>query len=617
MIQDSLRIWADKAPYPGQIVRFQKKFTAASGEITLQLCCDTDYIAFINGSRVAYGQFPNYPARRYYDTVDVTPFCRAGENTLTVTVRYEGLDTSCHIDIGAGLSFCLIQNGEVLAQSDDSVLAGEDGDYVQGITRRITGQLGAAVDMQAEGETRLAPCAAAPITFELCPRPVKKLQELPFKAAVPVAGKPRIFDLGREEAGYLNLTLLCEKDETVTLSYGEHLCDGEVRRKIGDRDFSLNFYCKAGENHFENRFIRLGGRYLQVSGSCEIREIGLVPVLYPLTEKPRFLNGTDGRIYDTCVRTLRLCMHEHYEDCPWREQALYVLDSRNQMKCGYVAFEETDFQKQMLLFMRNGQNPDGMLDLTFPTRMTCAIPSFSVMYPVSVYEYAEATGDTSLIPDVLPTIRKIIALFEGHIDDTGLIANPGNGRWNFYEWIPENCDRPEGEHDLILNTMFILALRCYKKLCDRAGEPCTVNDGDLAAAVIRHLFDGETGLFRNALEGEPAYTRLGNAVAVLCGLGDERTARAVKLCEGLSDATLSMQGFIYDAVLQAFPDEGEFVLNDIRKNYGYMLEQGATSFWETIVGQSDFGNAGSLCHGWSALPIYYYDKLLRKGAKTK
>ena len=37
-----------------------------------------------------------------------------------------------------------------------------------------------------------------------------------------------------------------------------------------------------------------------------------------------------------------------------------------------------------------------------------------------------------------------------------------------------------------------------------------------------------------------------------------------------------------------------------------MLYQGATSFWETEEGASDFGHAGSLCHGWSAMPAYFY-----------
>lgn len=29
------------------------------------------------------------------------------------------------------------------------------------------------------------------------------------------------------------------------------------------------------------------------------------------------------------------------------------------------------------------------------------------------------------------------------------------------------------------------------------------------------------------------------------------------------------------------------------------------TFWETELGAADFGGAGSLCHGWSAIPVYY------------
>ena len=37
-----------------------------------------------------------------------------------------------------------------------------------------------------------------------------------------------------------------------------------------------------------------------------------------------------------------------------------------------------------------------------------------------------------------------------------------------------------------------------------------------------------------------------------------------------------------------------------------MLFQGAATFWETDKGLRDFDGAGSLCHGWSGIPIYLY-----------
>ena len=71
-----------------------------------------------------------------------------------------------------------------------------------------------------------------------------------------------------------------------------------------------------------------------------------------------------------------------------------------------------------------------------------------------------------------------------------------------------------------------------------------------------------------------------------------------------------MLPFKYDALLAVNAEKyGEYVLADIDKNYTYMLENGATSFWETILGAADFGGAGSLCHGWAAAPILYYHKL--------
>ena len=53
------------------------------------------------------------------------------------------------------------------------------------------------------------------------------------------------------------------------------------------------------------------------------------------------------------------------------------------------------------------------------------------------------------------------------------------------------------------------------------------------------------------------------------------------------------------------------IIKDIEEKYGYMLSCGATTFWETIDGWHAFSDAGSLCHGWSALPAYYLKTLLK------
>ena len=65
--------------------------------------------------------------------------------------------------------------------------------------------------------------------------------------------------------------------------------------------------------------------------------------------------------------------------------------------------------------------------------------------------------------------------------------------------------------------------------------------------------------------------------------------------------------FKYEALLQK-PEYKQFVFDDIARVWGNMLYNGATTFWETDTGAAAFGNAGSLCHAWSATPAYLYMK---------
>ena len=75
---------------------------------------------------------------------------------------------------------------------------------------------------------------------------------------------------------------------------------------------------------------------------------------------------------------------------------------------------------------------------------------------------------------------------------------------------------------------------------------------------------------------------------------------------GLAPITLSMLCFKYDALIKV-DGEGykDYILNNIRTKYKMMLDYGSSTVWETedILTHA----AGSLCHGWSALPVYYYE----------
>ncbi len=75
----------------------------------------------------------------------------------------------------------------------------------------------------------------------------------------------------------------------------------------------------------------------------------------------------------------------------------------------------------------------------------------------------------------------------------------------------------------------------------------------------------------------------------------------------LPPVTLSHGVFKYDAIMTD-PSNKKWMLDDIAEIWGNMLFNGATTFRNTANRASDFKNAGSLCHGWSAVPLHLYHK---------
>ena len=76
----------------------------------------------------------------------------------------------------------------------------------------------------------------------------------------------------------------------------------------------------------------------------------------------------------------------------------------------------------------------------------------------------------------------------------------------------------------------------------------------------------------------------------------------------LMSCSLSMSIYVYEALLKNSEKYRCYVLNEIERIWGKMLFAGADTVWETELGADDFAKAGSLCHGWSAVPVYLFGK---------
>lgn len=599
----------------------------AKGVYHFSVTGDSNYNVYLNDAFVGFGQPADYPHYKVYDTFSFANV-KKGTNRVRVVVWYYGEDTQTYIKDDAGVIFELTKNGEVIYSSSSETKGRLCANYENYRGKNLTRQLGLGYKYiaTAQNKSSFSKCVTRNKGRNFHPRAAEKLE---LRERVPIDIIRRkdcwIIDMKEETVGFLDLAFECDREATVTVCYGEYLTDGgDVNRYLyGNADFSVEYVAKKGRNEYTNCFRRLAGRFLQVFTDAELKieYIGLRPTVYPLEAKAaKFHSEIRNRIYRTSVKTLLSCMHEHYEDCPWREQALYNMDARNEMRCTYAAFGDFRFARANLVLMSQGLRSDGLLSICFPAGRDIPIPSFSMIYPVQVYEYIMHSGDKTILNEVFDTLSTIMHTFIGRIDpEKHLIADFPYPYWNFYEWSKGSANDEQIERkpsdpfvkkfDLILNCEFLYALVYYKKLCELYGKTFAFDDSVVRRAVKETFYVQERGLFKASDIGERYYTALGNSYAILCGLADDNAAETLLAATDIVPITLSMNIFLYDALLQKDKKYKDYILQDIDGKYHRMLAEGATTFWETEEGRHAIAHTGSLCHGWAALPIYYYTLL--------
>jgi len=632
-------IWNGKTAMPDEYAEFYSSFPYEKGDARIAISADSNYAVYINGALAAFGQYADYPYDKVYDEADLRPYCQKGENSLAIVVWYYGTDkTSVYYPGNAGLLFDVFCDGHSVCHSGPHIFSRKSAAYVSRREKIITGQLGYSFfydaaredDWKMGKESGFSESTAVSQTLPLRARPCEKLLlETPREGVLcrTVSPEDLIFDLGINTVGFLRIEAESEEEQTLLISYGEHLADGRVRRKIGTRDFSAEIGLKKGKTLYMNPFRRLGCKFLEVQSEKPLRgiKISVVPTVYPVSEQPRpQLDALEHEIYDICVRTLKLCMHEHYEDCPWREQALYAMDSRNQMLCGYYAFGETRFPRANLELISKDNREDGLLSICYPIRKNLVIPSFSLHYFTACAEYLRYSGDLDFLREIYPKLESVLSVFLSKMKNDGGVLLPfhGNSYWNFYEWrtgLDGDRNTDLSEPDLILNVLLSLALQRMAEIADALSleHGYAKLAAELNRSVRKCFYREDQGLFADRVQNR-SYSVLGNALAVLCGAceNEERGAVCEKLISGgsLIPITLSMKCFLYDALLMTDAAHyREYILSDIKKYYRPMVEYGVGTVWETEKGESDFNRAGSLCHGWSAIPIYYYHILKNDG----
>lgn len=440
-----------------------------------------------------------------------------------------------------------------------------------------------------------------------------------FYAPEDFDGVYMIIDLGRELSGFPYLEIEAGDGAIFDVAYGEHLDDGRVRSYVGERNFAFRYTAKEGRQSFGYYFKRCTGRYLELhvrtNRPFTLYDLSIMHTEYPLElmPYPEGLNDALARkIYDISVNTLRLCMHEHYEDCPWREQALYAMDARNQAIAGYYAFGEYKFPYANWKLFEPAMRNDGMFPLTVPSENKKTIPSFNLAWVIACEELVSYGGENyNTFGD---TIRSLLDSFAERADKGILSSFEGVTYWNFFEWSDglagnnNQCDAAQKSAALTL--FFYAALRSYTRICE---------DGRYISIMkniennFHNVFWSEENKAYCTFEGENHFTELVQSLALWCGLVPDKFASDLRRELANSEnrwvkVTLSHYIYKVDALMLEPEKYYGQIHDEIMRIWGSMVYAGATTFWETINGSDAFWKAGSLCHGWSAIPIYFWHK---------
>lgn len=415
-----------------------------------------------------------------------------------------------------------------------------------------------------------------------------------------------ILDFGREVFGNVELGIADSGGGCIDLGYGELLEDGRVKPNRADTKYLDRVMLGEGRLAWQS-FEPRAFRYMQLEFRGLRRPVALEYVRINQTTYPAESVGVFecsdsllNEIWRVGAYTTRLCMEDTFIDCPWRERAQWWGDARIESRVAYYAFGDTELLAQGLRQIAHSQKPDGSVMAMYPAGEERMLPDYSLIWVFSLLDYYAFSDDAELIEEVYPNVRRLMEWFRGFEDQDGLLSDvPG---WLFIDW----ADLEKQGEVTALNCFYYQALRVASVVAGIAGEQ---EDGAayleaadrLRRAINKYLYSPRRGLYADCrVDGRivEKFSRQANALAALFDIPDhyqKSTIHRQLINGGLPEVrTPYFMSYVLEALYAG--ERHDDALDIIRRKWGDMIRDGATTFWEMFTPEA------SLCHGWSACP---------------
>jgi hypothetical protein len=485
---------------PG-VYHFRKRIAlaAAPARFVIRVSADNRFILFVNGARVGDGPSRGDLDHWRYETYDIAPMLKSGENVLAATVWNCGaIAPLAQMSDQTGFLVQGDSSAEAAANTDSSWEAEEEkGEMFQPINHAdvpnyYAASPGEVLDASRyDWEWQTSPAGWSPAVavgtgepgrypkatpvgtgsgvnrwlLVADPLPPMEFSETTigkvvrvegmaavdgFPAAIPAHSTVSIlFDRGAMTTAYPEVVVGKGKGATVKLTYAEALVDAHGKK--GDRNEIAGRHIVG----LTDRVLPDGGsgrawtplwwrarRFLQVDIQTADEPLDVASLkarfsAYPFTERGAFAasDASLSRIWEVGTRTARMNAHETYMDCPYWEQLQYIGDTRIQALISYVEFGDDRLARQALDAYDNSRIAEGLSQARYPSSLTQVIPTFSLLWVGMLHDFWMYRPDNGALAAWVPHTRSVLDWYARYQRPDGLL-----GRmpwWNFGDWTKD------------------------------------------------------------------------------------------------------------------------------------------------------------------------------------
>ncbi|KAF7536390.1 hypothetical protein G7054_g4517 [Neopestalotiopsis clavispora] len=384
----------------------------------------------------------------------------------------------------------------------------------------------------------------------------------------------------------------------------------------------------AGQNHYSPFWFRTF-RYIRLtittkSSPLTLNSFSYRSTHYPLEVRTNIETSSPfvSKLWDISINTLRNCMHETYEDCPFYEQNQFAMDTRSQILFTYLLSRDDRLARKAMKEFHASRREDGLIETHFPCPgRGMNIPTFSLFWVLMVYDHMVFFGDEQLVKSYVGAVDGILNYFDARINDMGLVGQFDPDCWAFVDWadgwftpgrgftglaVPKSYySKGAATYHTLLYAYTLLKaseLQTFLGRKDTAKEYLS-RHGALLQAVKQHCFDQKSGFFLDGPGSTDELSQHVQVLAVLSGAVKEADAAALmrrtvleREQHKLTKASLAMGFYVFRAVSEAgvYEESWETLMQPWKK----MIDDKLTTWAESeSMMRSD-------CHGWSAVPLW-------------